>query len=388
MGTLCFLSIFTAMILSSQAQYLLPITKHEPTKQFYTTLDIGTTVKSPLNLLLDLGTNLTWLSCYKLQSLTSLHTVACGSVSCEAIPGNGCNENSCLYQQPNPLISSQNVTGRVVQDAASFSTTDGGNFLSQVSLRIFTFSCAYGLQGLAPPLDGVLSLSPGTSSFPIQVTSEFEVIAKLALCLPSYGTGRFYVASAYYIIPPFDNSTNPIQKTSTPMVIDSGGYQISIQSIYVDGTPLTIFGKVATRLSTMVPYTVLKTDIYNALAQSFTLKAEAMGISKVASVAPFKDCFDARNIATGPDVPKIEFGLPWKTGEVKWGFNGANSVVEVSEMVTCLAFYDGGQYPEDWIVIGTHQLQNYLLEFDFSTSTFSFSDSLLLHDTNCSTGTS
>ncbi|KAJ4910726.1 Eukaryotic aspartyl protease family protein [Raphanus sativus] len=113
-----------------------------------------------------------------------------------------------------------------------------------------------------------------------------------------------------------------------------------------------------------------------------------MGISKVTSVAPFKDCFDARNIAvknTGPDVPEIEFGLPWKTGEVKWGFYGANSVVEVSEMVTCLAFYDGGQYPEDSIVIGTHQLQDYLLEFDFSTSTFSFSDSLLLHDTNCST---
>lgn len=275
MGTLCFLSIFTAMILTSQAQYLLPITKDEPTKQFFTTLNIGATVKSPLNLLLDLGTNLTWLSCYKLQSLTSLHTVACGSVSCEAIPGNGCNdENSCLYQQPNPL-SSQNVTGRVVQDAASFSTTDGGNFLSQVSLRIFTFSCAYDLQGLAPAVDGVLSLSPGTSSFPIQVTSEFDVVAKLALCLPSYGgTGRFYVAGAYYIIPPFDNSTNPIQKTSTPMVIDSRGYQISIQSMYVDGTPLTIFGEVPTRLSTVVPYTVLKTDIYNALAQSFTLKAE------------------------------------------------------------------------------------------------------------------
>ncbi|XP_056851757.1 probable aspartic proteinase GIP2 [Raphanus sativus] len=172
------------------------------------------------------------------------------------------------------------------------------------------------------------------------------------------------------------------------MVIDSRGYQISIQSMYVDGTPLTIFGEVPTRLSTVVPYTVLKTDIYNALAQSFTLKAEAMGISKVTSVAPFKDCFDARNIAvknTGPDVPEIEFGLPWKTGEVKWGFYGANSVVEVSEMVTCLAFYDGGQYPEDSIVIGTHQLQDYLLEFDFSTSTFSFSDSLLLHDTNCST---
>lgn len=106
------------------------------------------------------------------------------------------------------------------------------------------------------------------------MTLEFDVIPKLALCLPSYGIGRFYVAGVYYIIPPFDNSTNQIQKTSTPMVIDSRGYQINVQSMYVDGTPLTILGEVATRLSTVVPYTVLQTDIYNALAQSFTLKAE------------------------------------------------------------------------------------------------------------------
>ncbi|KAL0823748.1 hypothetical protein Bca101_047425 [Brassica carinata] len=246
--------------------------------------------------LLDLGTNLTWLNCHQLQSLTSLHTVACDSDSCEVTPGNGCNENSCLYKQPNPL-GSQNITSRVVQDAASFSTTDGGNFLSQVSLRIFTFSCAYNLQG---------------------------------------------------------------------------DYLISVQYIYVDGTPLTLnpnllLGGVAAKLSTMVPYTVLHTDIYNALAQSFTLKAEDM---------------------TGPNVPKIEFGLPGKTGEVTWGFYGANTVVKVSEMVMCLAFYDGGKNLNDWIVIGTHQLQEYLLEFDLSTSTFSFSDSLLLHYTNCSTSPS
>lgn len=87
---------------------------------------------------------------------------------------------------------------------------------------------------------------------------------------------------------------------------------------------------------------------------------------------------------TGPNVPKIEFGLPGKTGEVTWGFYGANTMVKVSEMVMCLAFYDGGMNPNDWIVIGTHQLQEYLLEFDLSTSTFAFSDSLLLHSTTCS----
>ncbi|CAH8313579.1 unnamed protein product [Eruca vesicaria subsp. sativa] len=372
MGRLCFLSIFTAMILTSQAQFFLPITKDETTKQFYTTLEIGTTLKSPLNLLLDLGTNLTWLDCHKLQSLKSLHTVACDSLSCQDIPGNGCDGNSCLYQQPNPLIS-QNLTGRVVQDTASF--------YPQLSLRIFTFSCVgdNDLKGLPPAVAGVLSLSPGSSSFTKQVTSEFGLISKLSLCLHSHGTGHFYVA---------DNSTSPIPKTLTIMAIQSDGYLISVQSINVEGSRLEL--NILVKVSTVVPYTVLATDIYNFLAQAFTLKATAMGISKVSPVAPFKDCFDARNVAgkdmTGPNVPEIEIGLLGKTDkEVMWILHGANTMVKVSDMVMCLAFYDGGEDMKESIVFGTHQLQDYMLEFDISSSTFGFSDSLLLHNTTCST---
>lgn len=282
-GLILFLSIFATITLKSRSQYLLPITKHEPTKQFYTTLNIGSAAKSPVNLLLDLGTHLTWLNCRKIKSLSCLRFVTCHSSTCKSIPGNGCDGKSCLYRQPNPLGPNSNVTGRVVQDRASISTTDGGKFLSQVSLRRFTFSCAgeKNLQGLAPPVAGVLDLSPGDSSFTKQVTSAFNVIPKFALCLPSSssGTGHFYIAGVHYLIPPFNDINNTIPMTFTPIRdIGSGDYLIHVQSIYVDGTPLSLktpnLLSGGAKLSTVVPYTVLQTDIYNALAQSFTLKAK------------------------------------------------------------------------------------------------------------------
>lgn len=105
--------------------------------------------------------------------------------------------------------------------------------------------------------------------------------------------------------------------------------------------------------------------------------------------APFTDCFDegasSRNKRGLKNVPVIEIGVPGRAGEVKWSFHGENTVVRVMETVICLAFVDGGKKPKESMVIGTHQLQDYMIDFDFSTTLMAFSDSLLLHNTSCST---
>ncbi|KAJ0243842.1 Eukaryotic aspartyl protease family protein [Hirschfeldia incana] len=394
-----FIYMFAAITLISEAQYLLPIIKHEPSKQYYTTFDIGSATKSHVTLAIDLGTNLTWLNCRNLKSLSSLRLITCQSSTCKSIPGNGCDIKYYLYRQPNPL--GKPVTGRVVQDKATFSTTDGGIIpLSEVSLPHFTFSCA--TQGLSLPVAGVLGLSPvGESPFWRQVTSAFNVIPKFALCLPSsvFGIGHFYVGGVNsYNIPPF-NSNNPIPMSLTPLKnVDSGKYLISVMSIYVEGIPLLLKPSLlegGAKLSTVVPYTVLQTDIYNALASAFTLKATKIGMSKVPGMSEFlgtttfKTCFEEggsrRNIEEFMNVPVIEIGLPGRSGEVKWRFHGANTVVRVLETVICLAFVDGGEKPHESMVIGTHQLQDYMIEFDLSTSRMAFSESLLLHNSSCLT---
>lgn len=71
-------------------------------------------------------------------------------------------------------------------------------------------------------------------------------------------------------------------------------------------------------------------------------------------------------------MPVIEIGLPGRAGDVKWRFHGANTVVRVLETVICLAFVHGEEKPNEPMVIGTHQLQNYMIEFDFSTTLMAF----------------
>ncbi|KAF2571711.1 hypothetical protein F2Q70_00005843 [Brassica cretica] len=101
--------------------------------------------------------------------------------------------------------------------------------------------------------------------------------------------------------------------------------------------------------------------------------------------APFKHCFGEGASGRNMDVSVMEIGLPGNGKEVKWRFQGANMMERVSETVICLAFVDGGKKPNESMVIGTHQLQDYLVEFDLSTTQMAFSDPLILHNTNCST---
>lgn len=174
--------------------------------------------------------------------------------------------------------------------------------------------------------------------------------------------------------------------TLTPLKIDSGKYLVSVTSIYVDGVSLTLDPSLlegGAQLSTVVPYTVLQTDIYNALAQSFTLKAKKIGMSETTGHAPFKHCFEEGASGKNMDVSVMEIGLPGNGREVKWRFQGANMVVRVSETVICLAFVDGGKKPNESMVVGTHQLENYLIEFDLSTTRMAFSDPLVLHNISC-----
>ena len=100
-------------------------------------------------------------------------------------------------------------------------------------------------------------------------------------------------------------------------------------------------------------------------------------------MAPFETCFDLstmRRTNTGLDVPTIGLVLQ---GGVEWTIFGGNSMVLVSKNVACLGFVDGGNEPRTAIVIGGHQLEDNLLEFDLVSSKLGFS-SLLQQDASCS----
>ncbi|KAK0576273.1 hypothetical protein LWI29_014779 [Acer saccharum] len=60
-------------------------------------------------------------------------------------------------------------------------------------------------------------------------------------------------------------------------------------------------------------------------------------------------------------------------------------MVQAGPGVTCLAFVDGGiNKHRASMIIGAHQLQDNLLQFDLARSMLGFSSSLLLRGTSCS----
>ena len=99
---------------------------------------------------------------------------------------------------------------------------------------------------------------------------------------------------------------------------------------------------------------------------------------------PFEACYAAGSLGStrvGPAVPQIDLVLDNK-GAV-WSIFGSNSMVVVRDGVYCLGFVDGGEIPMTSIVIGGHQIEDNLLQFDLASLRLGFSSSLLFRQTTC-----
>jgi hypothetical protein len=141
-------------------------------------------------------------------------------------------------------------------------------------------------------------------------------------------------------------------------------------------------GNGGTKISTVNPYTVLETSIYNAVTDFFT--KELSGVPRVPAVAPFGLCFNSTNIGStrvGPAVPQIDLVL--QSESVYWRIFGANSMVQVNDDTLCIGFVDGGVNPRTSIVIGGHQIEDNLLQLELAASKLGFSSSLFFRLTTC-----
>ncbi|KAM7466716.1 hypothetical protein LguiB_014278 [Lonicera macranthoides] len=88
-----------------------------------------------------------------------------------------------------------------------------------------------------------------------------------------------------------------------------------------------------------------------------------------------------RFIMTGSGtVPYMDLVL--QSESVKRKFYEANSMVKVNNTVSCLGIQNGGLNPRTVVVLGGHQLENYILEFDLVSSKLGFNSSLLQMNTS------
>ncbi|KAF5764462.1 putative aspartic peptidase A1 family, aspartic peptidase domain superfamily, xylanase inhibitor [Helianthus annuus] len=296
----------------------------------------------------------------------------------------------CIVTPLNP-VSKACIVSNLTTDLLRPHWTDGRNPInsypnSPFGTRFLLSTAPKSLdQSFPKDVRGVAGFSWSGLCLPHQLASTGVTnAAKFALCLPSSSSalGVTFVGEG-----PFYFKTNPnvdlrSYLSYTPMIQKSSkslGYYIKINRILIKGTPVNSVPKGGSvKMSTIVTYTTLKSDIYKALVASFS-NATA-GIPQVTAVKPFGLCFKDGALGSG-SVPKID--LEMKSGKI-WNVSVENSIKRVGYGVACLAFVDGGSKVTDPIVIGTFQMENNFLYFDLVNQKLGFSSSLLSRGTSCS----
>ncbi|GJT27397.1 putative aspartic peptidase A1 family protein [Tanacetum coccineum] len=235
-------------------------------------------------------------------------------------------------------------------------------------------------QSFPANVNGVMAFSSSPYVLPAYLYQPLK--RSLALCLPSNPSTPgvlFFGAGPYYLLPQSDVDVRSLL-SYTPLLKYPGsfGYFIGVNSIVIRRRSIDLPLNSTTKLSTIEPYTTLRTDIYNRLVD--ILSIYTFGIPRARPVTPFGLCFRTFTRYILMQVPDIDLILP--NGK-KWTIATANSIKQLTRDVACLAFVDGGMAAEHAIVIGTFQFEDNFLEFDLENSTFGFSSSLLRRQTSC-----
>ncbi|CAM0948813.1 unnamed protein product [Alopecurus aequalis] len=283
----------------------------------------------------------------------------------------------------------------------SANATDGANPLFPVSFSAAA-SCAS-----KPPAGavGVAGLAPSTQSFPAQVARTQKVANKLALCLPSDGTTTtgnsvgvaIFGGGPFFFIPSDRGDFTTMLAGTAPLHGFNGspGYFLSATGIAVDqkNVPLPS-GPLVVGLSSTIPYTALRPDVYAPFVKAFDQAAAGPNwsplVSRVTAVAPFERCYNSTKLSVGLSrlgypVPQIDLLLQGGQGQT-FSVLGANSMVQVNANTACLGFVQmkaaGAQAPA--AVLGGFQLENHLLVLDEEKKQFGFTNFLGAIGLSCS----
>ncbi|KAL8092712.1 putative aspartic proteinase GIP2 [Apium graveolens] len=374
---------------------LLPVSKDPKTQQFLTEINQRTPLV-PTTLVVSLGGRQLWVDCYNNFISSSIRRPKCGAAQCALADADGCRNNICGASPENPVTRTVTYDD-VVTDVVNIISTDGSRPGPVFTIPNFVSLCAPSslLEELASDAVGSAGLGRTRVSLSSQLAARSSFKRQFAMCLPSSTSSNGVIIFGdvpYKFLPNVDASKI---LAFTPILTHPSGdlsaeYFIGVKKIKINGkvvpiaTALLTIQNGGTQLTTGNPNTVMRTSIYNAVTSAFIKEAAAMNITRVASVAPFGACFDGKTVLgsrLGAKVPFIDLVL--QNEKVVWTITGSNSMVEVGNNVLCLGFVDGGKDPRIPIIIGTHQLEDNVLQFDLATSRLGFSNTLLARQTTC-----
>lgn len=412
----------------------LPVRKDKETLQYYTVLEMGSD-GTAIYATIELGGHYFWFDCDKIGYNSSYYkaitcsssrckkaskVAACAMNNCLVNKRPGCSNETCSLYPYNPFTNSITY-GLLIEDSVSVSNFTGLALGINVETRPFVFQCldstsnsiTDGLAKVQYGPTGVVGLGSTPFALPTQLALGQKLPRNFALCFydvfASEGLGNIFIGGGPYYMNL--DTKNDVTKYlfKTPLIIKEfkrevvlkgepfDEYFIGVKTIKIDGSVLHFENSAnllaikdikgvsygGTSISTTVPYSVLHGSIYKPFVEAFVKKAALRNITRVAGVGKFGACFSSKTIhytRVGPRVPTIDLVLQNKN--VKWRIYGANSMVKINKDVLCLGFVDGGSNARTAVVIGGHQIENNLLEFDLPSSTLGFA-SLLAHNKTC-----
>ncbi|KAK1370628.1 Basic 7S globulin [Heracleum sosnowskyi] len=382
---------------------VLPIAKHPSTLQYITNLYQRTPLV-PINLVINLGGPFLWVSCDNSSyNSSSYRSANCKSPICSLTHKflnikPQCNDNICMIRAEN-VITSKISSGNLSIDVLSLRATDGLNPTNLASIPRFVFWCApeFLLQGLPSEATGIVGLGHSQLSLPTQLANQFNFTRKFAICLsPSMNSnGVIFIGEEPYVLfPGIDVSKILIY---TPLAITSKNvgefsdpheYWINVRYIRINGRHVPFnssYTKIKTKISTINPYTILESSVYNSVTNYFIQEAIAANNTRVNEVAPFRVCFstttDQVGSITRPAMPFVD--LMMQSELVFWRIFETNLMVPVNKNTACLGFLDGGINQKYGIIVGGYQLEDNFVQFDIEKSRLGFTSSLLLKETSC-----
>jgi hypothetical protein len=368
-----------------------------------------------LPLVVDLAGPLYWSRCPPAH-----RTIPCQSNVCQALnrnlPPSTCTYTAAYdtnYTDPNcacpaypynPINGACSITHATTFTLSAYGT-DGANPMFPVTfMAVGACSNELRFDGTLPAGSwGVAGMSRLPQSLPTQVTSAFKVAKQFALCLPRsgggsgaaiFGGGPFQLVAA----PPVDLAADGLRQNQVPFLkySQNGAYYLRVAGINVNNEPVTLppgaldlnagSGDGGVMLSTVAPYTTLRSDIYRALLGAFD--AATSGIPRAPAVQPFDMCYQASALGvTRLGYAVVNIDLLLDDGRT-WLIPGGSSLVQVDDHTVCFAFLEMTTISREpgspAVLFGGFQLEDHLLLFDLDKETFAFSGPLAGIRTSCS----
>ncbi|KAK4789625.1 hypothetical protein SAY86_016929 [Trapa natans] len=378
---------FRAHNLGSPKAFLFPVTKDASTLQYLTQIRLGGSI--PLTLVLDLNGRHLWTS----LAPSTRPLVPFRSFHCISADGKNMRGGTVCGVVSENSVSGATAVSELSEGAVAFVSSQRSS-IPAIHQLLLAHAPSSLLSRLTIGARGMLGMGRAPTALPEQLSAAASGgDRRFFLCL-SESDGVIVAGGdwPYSSSPPLRGDVSKLMvyaPLSTSERETTGEYSLNLKAIEVNRERLTLnLNSSSLLLSTVVPFMTMQSAIYTAFTGAFAKAAAAMNMTRIQGRPSdhFELCFSSDSISKTPKVgslvPEIDFVL--QSEIVRWRIHGRNSMVRVNDEVTCLGVRDGGSEQRSGVVMGGHQLENVLMEFDLGASMVGFSRSLLLSQRSCS----